>query len=281
MLNSFNFSLQECECGVSINFANPSGSLPKKDEYFLDFNVESSLPLDIPSTITLSPQSYLMSGSNSFIPKVITKVQSIHRGETQSLIRLSIKDRFNKSLYTDYVKVVCSPTSVVSLFGQIKYITDDLGPNGFDIMTVNTTTRDLDIGMSVTGANITQPTFIKTILSDTQLELSRSFAFPEAQQSFQYTFTRVTSCIDPDLVKLRESQSQYVVLNQKNNWTYVSSDKMIIQFIRENQQDNSISIIIPAKNTNTLPDSLDKSDIPATSMIYTIGRVNNDQYCIS
>jgi hypothetical protein len=279
MINSFNFSLQECECGVVASFANPSGTLPKRDQYILYFDLESSLPNDIPSNININPDSYIISGTNDFIPKAIVKIQSVHRGETQSLLKLTIKDSLNKSLYTNYAKIICSPTSTVVLAGNLQSPPDNLGVNGGSLLNVSST-EELDTGMSVTASNITQPTYVTSIVNGTQLELSRNLNSSTVQK-LNYTFTRVTSCVDPETLKLRENQTQNIVLDKNNNWTYLSSDKLIIQFIREDMNDDTISVIVPAKNKNILPDNTVKSDIPVVGMIYTAGRVNNDQYCIT
>lgn len=280
MINSTNYGLQECECGVSLDFPNPSGSLPKKDEYFLYFNVESTLPSTVPSTVTLTPQSYVISSNNSFSPKVIAKVESVHRGETQSLIRLSIKDRFNQILYTNYLKLICSPTSTVTIKGVFKSSPDNIGPYGGSLMVVGST-GDLDVGMSVTGTKIVESTSIVSIISDTVIELSKVIQDAVTSQQLFYTFTRTTNCIDPEVLRTRSSQSQYVVLDKSNNWTYTVGDQVLLKFIRQDQSDENISIIVPAKNTTILLDSLKKTDIPAVGMIYTSGRVNNDQYCIT
>jgi len=280
MLNSINFGLQECECGVTINFPNPSGSLPRKDEYLLYFDLESSLPLDVPTNITISPDSYVLSGTNNFIPKTIVKVQSVFRGETQSLLKLSIKDKFNKTIYTDYLKVTCSPISKVTIKGNIKNAPDNLGPNGGTLMNVSSV-AELDVGMSVSGQYINSATFISSIINTNQIELSRNLSISVLSQQFDYTFTRTTNCVDPTTLNTREDQTQNIVLDKNNNWTYLSNDKLIIQFVRSDIYDDTITVIVPAKNKTILPDSSVKSDIPLVSMVYASGRVNNDQYCIS
>lgn len=281
MLPSNNFGLTECECGVVLNFPNPSGNIPKKDEYFLYFSVESSLPKDIPSNITLSPNAYVLSGDNNFIPTVVTKVQSIHRGETQSLIKLTIKDRFEQVLHTDYVKLVCSPTATENIQGKIRFdSSDNIGPNGGSLMNVSNS-RTLDIGMQVTGQFITEPTFIVAIESEFQIELSRVITNGDSNRFFNYTFTRITSCADPETLRFRENQSQYIILNKDNNWTYFANGQLILQFFRSNLSDDSIYIKVPAKNKSILPDTTKKTDLPGIAMIYASGRVDKDQYCIT
>ena len=285
MLNTSNFSLKECECGITLDFPNPSGSLQRKEEYLIYFTVESSLPSEPPSSISLIPSSYVLSGTNSFVPKVISKVVSIHRGETQSLIKMSIKDRFGQTLFVDYIKLVCSPQTSVTKKGFFPTNTNNVGPNGGSLMTIvrlageASSTFDLDIGMVVTGGIIKTSPYIVDISND-GIELSQKIDNVNATPT-NYTFTRTTSCVDPDILRKRETQQQYVILDSTNNWTYKSSDKVIIQFIRENMNDNSISVVVPAKNQSVLPTDYQKTDIPTLAMVYANGRVNNDQYCIN
>jgi hypothetical protein len=282
MLQSANFGLTECQCGVVLNFPNPSGNIPKKDEYFLYFSVESSLPKDVPSNIVLSPNNYVLAGDNNFIPTVITKVQSVHRGETQSLIKLTIKDRFDQTLHTDYVKLVCSPTASENIQGRIlSDSSDNIGPNGGSLMSVSST-RTLDIGMQITGQFITEPTYIVGIESEFQIELSRVITnVQDNNRLFNYVFTRTTSCIDTDALRFRENQSEYIFLNKDNNWTYLVNGQLILQFIRANLQDDTIVVRVPAKNKSIFPDNTKKADLPGVAMIYATGRVDKDQYCIT
>jgi hypothetical protein len=280
MLNTYNTGLQECDCGLTLNFNNPSGVLPRKDEYFLTFTTESSLPIGT-NQVSLEPSSYIITGSNNFIPKIIAKVRSTHRGETQSLIKLSIKDRYDQSLYTDYVKLICSPVSTIIVKGSIIGGNNTvLGPNGFSTMSVSTA-QELDVGMQVTGPGIdetTGPVYIYTILSENSIELSQ--VIPSASSAlFNYTFTRTTSCIDPSS-RIRQLQSQNLILDKNNNWTYVSNDRFIIKFIRENPNDDNIMIVVPSVNRTVLTD-IKNDSIPNVSSIKVIGRVSNDQYCIT
>ena len=285
VLNTSNFSLKECECGITLDFPNPSGSLQRKEEYLIYFTVESSLPSEPPSSISLIPSSYVLSGTNSFVPKVISKVVSIHRGETQSLIKMSIKDRFGQTLFVDYIKLVCSPQTSVIKKGFFQTGTNNVGPNGGSLMTIVrltgevSSTIDLDIGMVVTGGGLKTNPYIIDISND-GIELSQKIDNINTTPT-NYTFTRTTSCVDPDTLRKRETQQQYVILDSTNNWTYKSNDKVIIQFIRENMNDNSISVVVPAKNQSVLPTDSQKTDIPTLAMVYANGRVNNDQYCIN
>lgn len=278
MINTFNVSLEQCGCGTTINFTNPQNIIPKKDEYFLEFVVDSSLPANS-NTVILTPSTYVISGDNNFVPRVIAEVKSTHRGENQSLIRLIIKDRYDQVLYTDYVKLVCSPVSTVSVNGTINRDANNssLGPNGFTTMSVDST-QELDIGMQVTGPGIDDTTgavSVYTILSESQIELSTVISGGSVG-SFTYTFTRTDSCVSTD----RQPQSQQIVLNKQNNWKYVSNDRFVIQFIRQDPDDEDIIVYVPAINRTVLS-NLELDNIPNVGYIYTVGRVNNDRDCIT
>lgn len=279
MLNTVNFSLQDCECGITLDFPNPSGTLKRKEEYLVYFDIQSSLPADPPSNITITPKSYIISGTNNFIPKTIIKVKSIHRGQTQSLIKLDIKDRYNQLLYNDYIRLVCSPQSIVMTKGTPAQPPNNIGSNGGLLLNLEST-AELDIGMSVEGTNIPPGTTILSINSITQIELSVS-GLINSNILTTYKFTRTTTCLDPKLLLARSNLTEYLVLDKTNDWTYQFSDKTLVKFIREDITDDTISVILPTKNKTTLPADDKKSDIPAVSLVYATGRVNNDQYCIS
>jgi hypothetical protein len=273
---------------VSIDFTNPSGSLPRKDEYIIYFSVESTLPTDPPTSLVLNPSSYVLNGSNSFIPKTIVKATSLHKGETQSLVKMSIKDRFNQVLLTDYIKLVCSPQTTVIKKANfpVNNNNDNTGPNGGSIMTIikqnneNIATSDLISGMVVEGPGVTSKPYVISILSDDSIELSQKITSPPSTISL-YSFIRTTSCLDAETLRTRNIQPRYVILDSTNNWTYKSNNQIIAQFIREDINDSTISVVLLAKNQSTLPTTNEKADIPEAAMVYASGRVNQDQYCIS
>jgi hypothetical protein len=279
MLNANNYSLTDCECGIALEFPETPDNLAKREEYFLYFSVESALPKTPASKITISPNAYTINTTGKFSAKTIVKIESVHRGETQSLIKLVIKDRYNATLYTDYIKVVCAPQETEESNGTILIGTGNIGPNGGSIMNVASTTN-LDVGMLVSGGDIDFPVYIKTILSGTQIELTHLFTDTITNTSANYTFTRTTSCVDPETLRRRSFDSNIVILDKNNNWTYTYNDKLILKFVREDESDDSISIEVPAKNLSTLSGLGKKQEIPGLAYIKGIGRVTNDQYCI-
>ena len=60
----------------------------------------------------------------------------------------------------------------------------------------------------------------------------------------------------------------------------MSNDRFIIKFIRENPNDDNIMIVVPSVNRTVLTD-IKNDSIPNVSSIKVIGRVSNDQYCIT
>ena len=282
-MNNSSFTLTECECGVSISFPSPGKSLLRRDEYLVYFDIESSLPVSPPSTISVFPTSYNIISDNNFIGKVAIKIGSVHRGETQTLLKMSVKDKYNVLLYTDYNRVVCAPQNIVER-GDVTVIPGRSGPNGNSILSVETSS--LDVGMMVTGPGIPPNTFILTIIGDSEIELSSSIITTyvpgtTAGSSEKYTFTRTTSCVDPATLKKREIQAQYIVLDKSNNWTYILNGKTALKFIRTDPTDQDISVILPAKNKLLFPAENNKVNIPDIAMIYAGGRVTRDNYPIN
>ena len=281
-MNNSSFTLTECECGVSISFPSPGKSLLRRDEYLVYFDIESSLPASPPSTISVFPTSYNIISDNNFIGKVAIKIGSVHRGETQTLLKMSVKDKYNVLLYTDYNKVVCAPQNIVES-NNVTVVPGRSGPNGNSILSVPTGTNSLDVGMMVAGPGIPPNTFILTIIGELEIELSSSITTTgtTAGSSEKYTFTRTTSCVDPATLKKREIQAQYIVLDKSNNWTYILNGKTALKFIRTDPTDQDISVILPAKNKSLFVAENTRVNIPDIALIYVGGRVSGDNYPIN
>ena len=282
-MNNSSFTLTECECGVSVSFPSPGKSLLRRDEYLVYFDIESSLPVSPPSTISVFPTSYNIISDNNFIGKVGMKIGSVHRGETQTLLKMSVKDKYNVLLYTDYNRVVCAPQNIVER-GDVTVVPGRSGPNGNSILSVETSS--LDVGMMVTGPGVPPNTFILTIIGDSEIELSSSITTTyipgtTAGTSQKYTFTRTTSCVDPATLKKREIQAQYIVLDKSNNWTYILNGKTALKFIRTDPTDQDISVILPAKNKSLFVAENTQVNIPDIALIYVGGRVSGDNYPIN
>ena len=284
-MNNSSFTLTECECGVSISFPSPGKSLLRRDEYLVYFDIESALPASPPSTISVFPTAYNIISDNNFIGKVGIKIGSVHRGETQTLLKMSVKDKYNVLLYTDYNRVVCAPQNIVES-NNVTVISGRVGPNGNSVLSVPIGTISLDVGMTVAGPGIPPNTFILTIIGDSEIEISSSITTTYTHNtttgsSEKYTFTRTTSCVDPATLKKREIQAQYIVLDKSNNWTYILNGKTALKFIRTDPTDQDISVILPAKNKLSFAAENSKVNIPDIAMIYAGGRVTGDNYPIN
>lgn len=289
MLQTINFSLEEAEKGVVISFANPSGAIPRKDDYFLYFDCPVSLPKNPPTTLTFNPASasYVVSGQSSFVPKIAVKIKSLHRSETQNLLRLTIKDNLNYVLYTDYLLVVCIPKATISLTSTLlrSDIASNIGPNGGSKIVVNDTSTavsELTQGMVVSGPGIPSSTSpsIRTVITSNEFELS-SLITTSVDRPGTYTFTRSVKCADPEVLLQRESQSQYIVLDKNNNWTYTYNDRFIARFDRIDKNDDSLIVFLPAKNVALFPGDDDSSSIPDSLLVNIAGRVIGDTQCIA
>ena len=113
-------TIQNCECGILLDFdkvysetTDSSGTpnIESRSTYILEFEPEFVFPSS-QATVDLSPNT-TVNWVSEFTPQVVAKITSSHQGESQSLIKLNIKDTANNILYTDYYNVVCSPSEVI------------------------------------------------------------------------------------------------------------------------------------------------------------------------
>jgi hypothetical protein len=282
MIKTYNYNITQAECGVLVNFnpvfssfvdglgipANSLPNLPAKETYILSFSVENTIPSG-KATITLSPITYTIANSKAFIPQVSAKINTQFNGESQSLIKLVIKDIYNNHLYSDYVNIVCSPNSTIQRNGT--YNTINKGPTNGTI--INVESSDLLIGMTVKdiGSGASSNTFsIIKIISSGSIEIldnTLPSTLPAGSRTFE--FTRNIGCIAPDN---NSGNISYIYLNQSNNWTYKVNDKIIAKFNRANNNDN-VTIVLQAKNASKLPDKGSKQDIPSVSIVRVNGPV--------
>ena len=276
MFTTYNYSIPECECGVLLNFdpvfsVNPndativptgaSANVPNIQTYYVNFITDSVLPSS-QVTVTLSPDSYTISNTKLFIPQVSAKIVSVHNGESQSLIRVNVKDVYNNVLFNDYVKVICSPTNSIVREG---YYTSNTGPNGGIILSVSTT--DLSEGMIVKDLSeltrLGDSTTILDIRSDSSLELSiKSIEdLPASTKAINFSFSNSLGCFLPV-----DNPPEYIYLNSGNNWTYRFNDKTIAKFVKV-FDDDIVEIRLPIKNKSKLPGRTKKHDIPDVAML--------------
>lgn len=161
MINTVNYSLEDAENGIIVNFPVPS-NLIKQDQYILYFDAPVSLPNNAGNTVVFEPSdgSYAVFGSNTFTPVTFVKIKSSRKTQTKTLIRLTIKDTNNTILYTDYLLVVCYPESTVSINGKLlSYNASNLGPNGGSLIQItgnNESTSSVSVGSTVSGPGLDQ-----------------------------------------------------------------------------------------------------------------------------
>jgi hypothetical protein len=290
MINTINHSLEEGEAGLLLRFNVDLAQLKKRDQYIVQFDSPVSLPYDPPISLSFTPDppSYSIINSGGIIPQIFVKIKSLHRAETKTLLRLTIKDIYNTILYVDYLLIICSPQSTLKFDASLlpSNISGNIGDNGGSrIRLSQSNTIRLDVGMSVTGPGLssTMSYAIRRIETADTLELDKLVpTFDNRTISGTFTFTRTTGCVDPSSLALRSSQPVYTILDFSNNWTYEIGNRIIAQFIVENKEDNLDTIVLlPIKNASLLNNPDNSAVIPSVSIIKAGGRVMNDSQCLS
>lgn len=292
MIRTLTYSLEQGEAGFVLSFSVPPSAVKPKDQYIISLDVPVTLPENPPTTVLFEPSngSYVVFGNRNLSPKVFVKIKSLHRAETKTLIRLTIKDVLNTILYRDYVMVMCIPETVVELNATLLPSNTNLniGPNGGSIVRLspaqNVNTSQLDVGMVVRGPGIPNTGsvyYIISIISATDIELDR--LVPSATgSSGKFQFIRQTGCVDPNTLVKRSIISPYTVLDLSNNWTYTANSKLIVRFVPfDIGQNVDTVILLPIKNPSLLSSSADPSPIPDISLIKIGGRVINNSVCAS
>jgi hypothetical protein len=290
MINTINRSLEEGEAGLLLRFNVDLAQLKKRDQYIIQFDSPVSLPYDPPATLSFTPDppSYSIINSGGIVPQVFVKIKSLHRAETKTLLRLTIKDIYNTILYIDYLLIVCSPQSTLKFDASLlpSNTSGNIGDNGGSkIRLAQPNTIRLDVGMSVSGPGLSETVsyIIKTIETNDTIELDKLVpTFDNRTISGTFTFTRITGCVDPSSLALKSSQPVYTILDFSNNWTYEVGNRIIAQFIVENKDDNLDTIVLlPIKNASLLNNSDNSAAIPNVSIVKGVGRVMNDSECLS
>jgi hypothetical protein len=290
MINTINHSLEEGEAGLLLRFNVDLAQLKKRDQYIVQFDSPVSLPYDPPVTLSFTPDppSYSIINSGGIIPQIFVKIKSLHRAETKTLLRLTIKDVYNNILYIDYLLIVCSPQSTLKFDASLlpSNIAGNIGDNGGSrIKLSQPNTIRLDKGMSVKGPGLSDSISytIRTIETNDTIELDKLIpTFDNRTITGTFIFTRITGCVDPGLLSLRSSQPVYTILDFSNNWTYEIGNRIIAQFIVENKNDNlDTLVLLPIKNASLLNNSDNSASIPSISVIKGAGRVIGDSQCLS
>jgi hypothetical protein len=290
MINTINHSLEEGEAGLLLRFNVDLKQLKKRDQYIIQFDSPVSLPYDPPVTLTFTPDppSYSVINSGGITPQIFVKIKSLHRAETKTLLRLTIKDIYNTILYVDYLLIICSPQATLKFEASLlpSNAAGNIGDNGGSrIRLAQPNTIRLDVGMSVSGPGLsnTGSYTIRTIETSDTIELDKLVpTFDNRVISGTFIFTRITGCVDPGSLSLRSSQPVYTILDFSNNWTYEIGNRVIAQFIVEDKEDNLDTIVLlPIKNASLLNNSDNSAAIPNVSIIKAGGRVMGDSQCLS
>lgn len=288
MIPTVNYSLEEVENGVMLSFNVPVSGIKPKDQYIVYFDCPVTLPENPPTTVSFEPSSgsYVIFGQANLKPKAFTKIKSVHRSQTQSLIRLTIKDTLNTTLYIDYLLVVATPQTTIELSASLLSTSTvgNIGPRGGSIIRLGTNTGNmsqLDVGMIVKGPGIpqsAQPYYIVNLLTNTDIELDRLIS-TNVTLSGTYQFIRQVGCVDATSLLKRTAVATYTVLDSHNNWTYKVNNKLIAKFIP--YQDNDTVVLLPIKNSSLLTAADEPLPIPDITIIQAGGRLMGDTSCVS
>lgn len=296
MFNTYSYSIEDCECGILLNFDPvfsvnpndgvlvPSGSSPNiaaKTTYLLNFSTGNILPSPDAVEVSLSPINYTITNNKIFTPQVSAKIKSAQKGSSQSLIKLIIKDEYNTELFTDYLKIICSSSIPIKRLGSFSTQT---GPTGGAVINVNT--AGLRVGMEVKdlATRILTNSYIIEIISENSIEVSNNVRIsnstatpnrkddqlgnlvglvnPDSSKQQYFEFISPIDCAAPP----ETSDPKYIYLNKDNNWTYKNNDKLIAKFINI-EEDENLVVVLPAKNKSLLPAKTSKHDIPEIAMV--------------
>ena len=289
MINTQSYSLEQGEKGINISFPRPPISITNREnKYILYFDNPVLIPRNQSVSVSYEPSggSYIINGSADFIPKVFVKIKSLKKIQTKTLLRLNIKDSKNNILHSDYLLIVCSPNSTISISGTIlqSNIIGGIGPNGGSLLQISETSsaRTVIIGSKVTGPGIAAnlDVFVKSIVSNNLIELDQIIPYNVLNTAGNYNFTTYYGCFDPNRSIENDASSTYTALDYNNNWTYKIRDQIIAKFI-PNTVDESLVILLPLKNTGILAPISSLAPVPYVSIIKIGGRVNQDSIPVS
>ena len=284
-------------------------------DYFYYFDYVRSTPDRPVPEIAFTPPSasYTMRGNKSFSPKIFVSIKTTHASQIQVLFRLTIKDRYNKTLYTDYKMITTKSEESITMNATILNSNNigNLGPSGNSIIEIQDTNLGINRGglaagdensfssqsltlikpgMEVDGPGIPEdikPVYIKGIIFGTNNQFELSVLIPtigdEETNPRQglYTFTRDQACLPPEVIEERELVGNYIILDKTNSWKYIFQDRVIASFYREDQEDEDIVIFLPVKNASLLPNKQEPSDIALAPITKIAGRVIGDTQCIA
>jgi hypothetical protein len=308
-----NKSLEEGDKGFLLSFPKPPpGSVVPKDLYSFNFDIpdKGRLPISPQSAVIFTPhipsnqeKAFFLGSSLDSNINIGISIKSIHKAETKTLVRLQIKDIFNKILYTDYILVICSPLETVRLSAQLlprfTNSIDSIGPNGGRVLRINTIENgginllsQLFTRMRVTGPGIPSDQIISiaSFIDDNRTDIE-ILPFFETDRDVDnnfiyrgvYSFTNVFSCPSEEDLKEISFNNQFLILEQSNNWSYYFRQNLIAQFVPNTGVSDweNISILLNTKNFEALIKENTASRIPSSVFIDAAGRVINDSICLN
>lgn len=289
MIQTISFPTKTIEKGVVLTFNAPGNSIVAASEYFYYFDIANIIPKTPAPEIIFDPPSasYSMIADKNFRPRIAISVKTTHSSECQILSRVTIKDRYNHILYTDYILIVTAPESNISFNATLlaSNVPSNIGPGGGSILVVDsqeTSLSSITIGSQVTGPGIppTTTVTVKSFIDSSRLELSRLI---QTTTNFVgvFTFTRQTKCVNPEVLAYRETIPSHIILDKSNDWKYSYNDKTIVEFIREDLSDDSIVVFLPNKNIGLFPNNEESSNLPLAPIVNIGGRVIGDTIPIS
>ena len=224
---------------------------------------------------------------NHLVDLIFIKIKSLKKIQTKTLLRLNIKDSKNNILHSDYLLIVCTPNSTVSISGTLlpsNSIVGGIGPNGGSVLQISETSsaRIVIVGSKVTGPSIgaNLNVFVKSIITNNLIELDQIIPYNASSATGTYVFTTYYGCFDPNRSIENDASSTYTALDYNNNWTYKIRDQIIAKFI-PNIIDQNLVVLLPLKNTGILAPMSSLAPIPYVSIIKIGGRVNQDSIPVS
>tara|TARA_Y100000385_G_scaffold227740_1_gene238766 strand:- start:10314 stop:11168 length:855 start_codon:yes stop_codon:yes gene_type:complete len=265
-----NVSVQQGEDGVIINFGLQQ-NLPARDTYIISFTPETKHPAEPEYTIAINPATYSISNTNNFEPITIVYINSVHDGETQSLIKMEVKDIYGSILSTKYYKIICNPTDNYSTSASFESTgQNSVGPNGGSVLILEST-GSINVGSTLSAPpDIPVGTTVTSIISSTRVEVSPSLV-TNTFSDIPVTFNLNVGCGSAESLRRRLLEDKFIYLDSSNNWEFKYQDKTLAKFINLHGGDDLV-VRMPAKNKSLFPGVGDPSLIPSISKTTVSGR---------
>lgn len=283
ILKSFNFVGSSCEDGVTVDFGSISG-IAAAEEYFVNISTESQSPSYPPYTVTIEPDKYTITTQN-FNPRAVVYIDSVHEGETNTLLKLEIRDRYKQLLKTQYLKLKCTSAesfnTTFDFSDTVLGSTRATGPKGgtivklknMDIINIGSTVENsqyFEDGSEI--VNIFDNNMVEILPGIINLVVDSATGFRNNILDKPITINIKTGCDSAASLIRRSSLDNYIYLDKANNWTYVYQNKMLLKFVNTTD-DDSIVLRIPSQNQSLLPTDSQQTVLPSATSMYLGGRI--------